>query len=91
MFSRRILLGLGVIASLLGCWTFGDSEASIDTREQQPSTMNLVATTGHIADALRHITKGTGAEIKLLCGPGIDPHSYAASPCLLYTSDAADE
>ncbi len=42
--------------------------------------MNLVATTGHIADALRHITKGTGAEIKLLCGPGIDPHSYAASP-----------
>ena len=38
-----------------------------------------VATTGHIADALRQISAGTGAEIKLLCGPGIDPHSFSAS------------
>ncbi len=40
----------------------------------------LVATTGHLYDALKEITQGTAVEIKVLCGPGIDPHSYAASP-----------
>ena len=41
--------------------------------------LKLVATTGHIADALQSITDGTQTQIKVLCGPGVDPHSFAAS------------
>ena len=43
------------------------------------TTVKMVATTGHIHDALARITRGTDTEIKLFCGPGIDPHSYSAS------------
>jgi manganese/zinc/iron transport system substrate-binding protein len=39
----------------------------------------IVATTGHIHDALLTLVKGTDIELKLLCGPGVDPHSYGAS------------
>ena len=41
--------------------------------------LNLVATTGQVNSALEAITAGSGATIKLLCGPGVDPHSFAAS------------
>ncbi|MEM6672063.1 MAG: zinc ABC transporter substrate-binding protein [Planctomycetota bacterium] len=39
----------------------------------------VVLTTGHIHDAAVAITDGTDVELKLLCGPGVDPHSYSAS------------
>ncbi len=39
----------------------------------------LVATTGHIHDALQRITDGVPVEMHLLCGPGVDPHSYGAT------------
>jgi len=41
--------------------------------------LHFVATTGHISDALHRITDGAEVEIKLLCGPGVDPHSFSAS------------
>ena len=47
--------------------------------ESGDGAVRLVATTGHIGDALKAITKGAGVELKLLCGPGVDPHSYSAS------------
>ena len=49
-----------------------------------------VATTGHIADALEKISDGVDVEIKLLCGPGIDPHSYQASLGDVKAMKAAD-
>ena len=39
----------------------------------------LIATTGQIHSALQTITDGTAVELKLLCGPGVDPHSFSAS------------
>lgn len=44
-----------------------------------PELPLIVATTGHIHDALLSLTAGTEIELKLLCGPGVDPHSYSAS------------
>ncbi len=44
-----------------------------------PEAPLIVATTGHIHDALLALTDGTEIELKLLCGPGVDPHSYGAS------------
>ena len=64
------------VLTLLGC------DSSVQNSVPQgsdPGQQTWVATTGHIADALRQISAGTGAEIKLLCGPGIDPHSFSAS------------
>ncbi len=40
--------------------------------------LSIVCTTGMLADAARHIA-GPGAEVLALMGPGVDPHSYAAS------------
>ena len=50
----------------------------------------IVATTGHINDALEAITEGTSSDIKLLCGPGVDPHSYSASTGDVKAMEAAD-
>ncbi len=50
----------------------------------------LVATTGHINDALVAITEGTSPSIKLLCGPGVDPHSYSASTGDVKAMEQAD-
>lgn len=59
-----------VIAVLVGCSRLEPATSSSPT---------WVATTGHIADALAKISDGVDVDIKLLCGPGIDPHSYQAS------------
>lgn len=39
----------------------------------------VVVTTGHIHDAALAITAGAKVDLKLLCGPGVDPHSFSAS------------
>lgn len=39
----------------------------------------FVVTTGQINDAAEALLDGTDVEIKLLCGPGVDPHNYGAS------------
>ena len=50
----------------------------------------IVATTGHINDAVQAITDGTPTQTKLLCGPGVDPHSYSASTGDVKAMEAAD-
>lgn len=62
------------LAVLTGC----DAKMSGD-KNSDSSAFRLVATTGQIHDALKEITRGTNAEIKLFCGPGVDPHSFSAS------------
>lgn len=74
MKTKALLLAVAALGTLAGCSTSTDA---VPPTGKGP--LRLVATTGHIADALNRITEGTGVEIKLLCGPGIDPHSYAAS------------
>lgn len=69
--TRRagLLLALGTLAWLPGCNFEGDGDG----------TPLLVATTGHIHDALVNLTEGVPVELRLLCGPGVDPHSYSAT------------
>ena len=69
--SRKTTIVLLLLALSAGC---GPKSGSSDGKPL------WIATTGHIYDALTRISAGTDVEIKLLCGPGIDPHSYAASP-----------
>ena len=74
------LIALAVSATFLvvsGC-NSSSPEPNADGGDAQ--SQQWVATTGHVYDALKRISDGTDVQIKLLCGPGIDPHSYAASP-----------
>ena len=78
--AKIALLSLIAISSILsiGC---DPAKQSVDqndgTAGNQP--LQIIATTGQINDALQQITSGTGAKIKLFCGPGVDPHSFSAS------------
>lgn len=62
ILSRRLVLGLlaGALATPL---------------RAQSAPLNIVATTGMIADAARRIC-GDLAELRALMGPGVDPHAY---------------
>ncbi|MCR9198583.1 MAG: zinc ABC transporter substrate-binding protein [Planctomycetaceae bacterium] len=74
-----------LLLPMLACVGCGLQGAPTDATSSSPGgTLKIVATTGHIADAVRAITEGTDVELTLLCGPGVDPHSYSAS-----TSDVA--
>lgn len=73
---QRVFAILATIFSICGCGGLGPAGASGDAT----TSRRWVATTGHLNDALKRISAGTDVEIKLLCGPGVDPHSYAASP-----------
>ncbi|MEM9380879.1 MAG: zinc ABC transporter substrate-binding protein [Planctomycetota bacterium] len=68
---RALLTAMGGVlgAVLVGC---GGSEA-------EGARPVVVVTTGHIHDAAAAIVEGTDVELQLLCGPGVDPHSYSAS------------
>ncbi|MEM6469044.1 MAG: zinc ABC transporter substrate-binding protein [Planctomycetota bacterium] len=74
---RRTLVGLFVVflaaisAGIYGC----DSGST----ESGAASSTWVITTGHIGDALARITDGTDIELKVFCGPGVDPHSFSAS------------
>lgn len=75
-----LLLLLPLVGLLGGC---GDDPAD-------DGEFRVVATTGHIHDALLAITAGTHAKLKLLCGPGVDPHSYSASTGDVKAMESAD-
>lgn len=61
---------LAASASFLSACGAGQDE------DQRPL---LVATTGQIHDALQAMTEGVPVDLRLLCGPGVDPHSYSAT------------
>jgi manganese/zinc/iron transport system substrate-binding protein len=70
---------IGFIAASQGCSQPESSTASGKATDASPGTLSLVATTGQINSALQELTEGTGATVKLFCGPGVDPHSFSAS------------
>lgn len=49
-----------------------------EQQQNQNRKLNIVATTGMIADALQNIA-GDRAEVTSLMGPGVDPHLYKAT------------
>lgn len=61
---RHILLGLAALAALPAA-----------TAAAAGPSLNIVATTGMIADAARRVGGGL-VSVKGLMGPGVDPHSY---------------
>ncbi len=71
---------------LLSCVAF----AGCGDKEADDGRLRIVATTGHINDALKAITDGTEVSLTLLCGPGVDPHSYSASTNDVKAMESAD-
>jgi manganese/zinc/iron transport system substrate-binding protein len=68
-----VVLTLAALSTTTGC---GKSKRA---RGGKVGPLNLIATTGQVNSALVAITAGTDAQIKLFCGPGVDPHSFSAS------------
>ncbi|MCA8955371.1 MAG: zinc ABC transporter substrate-binding protein [Planctomycetes bacterium] len=56
---------------------------------QGPVPLSVVATTGHIHDALTQLTAGSDVQLVRLCGPGVDPHSFRASTHDVHEMQAA--
>lgn len=79
---RSTILLFLCLLTFVGCGSQGATPDGPSSSSGGP--LKIVATTGHIADAVRAITEGSEVELTLLCGPGVDPHSYSAS-----TSDVA--
>ncbi|MEM1226640.1 MAG: zinc ABC transporter substrate-binding protein [Planctomycetota bacterium] len=84
--SIHLLSSLYLLVCIFGCDSSTDSNPSpatgeVDSAMESPgsATQYWVATTGQVADALRRIAGDTNPQIKLFCGPGMDPHSFAAS------------
>lgn len=71
-----------LIIGLLFCIIFTQScqpNSSDKTNNKAASTtLNIVATTGMVADAVQNIVQDK-AEVKALMGPGVDPHLYKAT------------
>lgn len=64
---------LVAVACLMGCRLEGGAEG------RQGGRLRIVATTGMIADGVRHIV-GDSAAVKAMMGPGVDPHLYRPTP-----------
>jgi len=69
---KTIALWQFIIIFFCGC-----ANNSSDTRTKN-GQLNIVATTGMVADAVQNIVKDK-AEVTALMGPGVDPHLYKAT------------
>lgn len=56
----------------------GSCDAPGPDSKAEDGKLNIVATTGMIADALKNIV-GDHASVEVLMGPGVDPHLYKAT------------
>ncbi|MBC20480.1 MAG: hypothetical protein CMJ74_09510 [Planctomycetaceae bacterium] len=79
IMSRLSILLLCPVFALLGCSRNEMDRQAPTSDSTQSGTLNLVATTGQVNAALKKLTQGTDAKVKLFCGPGVDPHSFSAS------------
>ncbi|MFN3745340.1 MAG: metal ABC transporter solute-binding protein, Zn/Mn family [Hyphomicrobiaceae bacterium] len=61
-----------VVGALLGAALFMMSDGSPAVAQKK---LNVVATTGMIADAVKQVG-GDRVQVKALMGPGVDPHTY---------------
>ena len=80
--SRFFLLIASLVVGLIaagGCSESASFKLSGAATGASSGALSLVATTGQVNSALQALTEGTGATVKLFCGPGVDPHSFSAS------------
>jgi manganese/zinc/iron transport system substrate-binding protein len=85
---RWLLIVMSALLLLSGCGTpvIGADVTRLNIGDRP---IRIVATTGHIADAVRHV----GAErvdVTALMGPGVDPHLYKATARDVIAIQSAD-
>lgn len=78
---RLALLGLSATLCLAGCGTASETAS--------PETIQVVATTGHVADLVREVG-GEYVQVNALMGPGVDPHLYKATQSDIQKLENAD-
>ncbi len=71
MFGSKLIKYSLILAILVfaGCSSDSDDTGS-------SGRLKIVATTGMIEDAIRNIAGDNVEIIKVICGPGVDPHTY---------------
>jgi len=73
---KQVAVWQFIILLLAGC--AGDTSNTGSKTGKQKDKLNIVATTGMVADAVKNIVKDK-AEVTALMGPGVDPHLYKAT------------
>jgi manganese/zinc/iron transport system substrate-binding protein len=64
-----------VLILMTGVAIFFAARQKKSWRDKEPGKMYIVATTGMLADIVHHIVQDK-AQLVVLMGPGVDPHSY---------------
>lgn len=78
-----------VAAILIGGLLLGACSGPAEPGGQAGGSLNVVATTGQLGDAVKNIA-GDRVKLTTLLGPGIDPHTYVATEGDLFTFQEAD-
>ncbi len=71
---KKIILSALITMLVISCQNSSSSETGTD-EEGKPQ---IVCTTGMLGDMVQHLM-GDSAEVKVLMGPGVDPHLYKAT------------
>lgn len=85
--KKRLLITILLIASLTACEP--QQQATTNNSSNVPDTLNVVATTGQLADAVSNIA-GDAVNLTGLLGPGVDPHLYVPTEGNVATFSEAD-
>ena len=81
-----ILLSLAVFLLVAGCSEPASTDSNTKSSGRRPK---ITATTGYLGDLAR-VLAGNEAEVVVLMGPGVDPHTYRATPSDLNNLRDAD-
>lgn len=76
-WRRNLIISMLLLLMLLALAACGGAGSGTENGNAG-ETLQIVTTTGQIADAARHVG-GDLVEVTALMGPGIDPHLYVAS------------
>jgi manganese/zinc/iron transport system substrate-binding protein len=83
---KRFLLFFAFVSLLISACASSGGESDLPIAER---TINIVTTTGMIADAVINVG-GERVQVQSLMGPGVDPHLYKASENDVQTLQRAD-
>lgn len=72
---KQIALWKFITILFIGCVSDTSNKSTKSTTKDK---LNVVATTGMVADAVKNVVKDN-AEVTALMGPGVDPHLYKAT------------
>lgn len=89
--GRRLAWPLAAPVALLLALVAGCTSSSTERAEhfKGEPPLDILCTTGQVADAVRHIS-GANANVTALMGPGVDPHLFRPKPSHLLEMQEAD-